>query len=54
MTTSGHSEPDRYTSYVVVMYVQHQQLYVVLLHTLDQVAAGKVDIYTCVHFGDKM
>ena len=27
-----NSEPDWYTSHVMVMYIQHQQLYVVLLH----------------------
>ena len=43
VTTSGYSEPDMH---VMLMYIQHQELYVVL-HTLNQMAANKVDVHTC-------
>ena len=50
VTTSVYSEPDMYkSSHAMLMYVQHQQLYVVLLHTLEKMTAAKVDIYTCVY-----
>ena len=47
---NNNMRPYMYKSYItcMLMYVQHQQLYVVLL-TLDKMTAAKVDIYTCVY-----